>query len=139
MGNEKMQDLKKVICKELEQMAEKRDLSSTELDFVYKLIVAKEKLLRIEELEEDLGYSNEGMSNRMSRRSRYSDESYDDYSGSRRGSRYSGGYSNEGRNSYSMANSRDMVSERIRKMMDEESMSEHERRILQDAYEQIKH
>lgn len=55
-----MDELKDIICRELEEIANKGELSAGELDTVYKLIVAKEKLLRIEELEGDLGYSQDG-------------------------------------------------------------------------------
>jgi len=54
----KMEDLKEMICRELDEIAGKGELSAGDVDMVYKLIVAKEKLLRAEEIEGNLGYSN---------------------------------------------------------------------------------
>lgn len=51
---ETMEDLKRMICTELEEIAKKGEMSAGDLDTVYKLIVSKEKLLRIDELEESL-------------------------------------------------------------------------------------
>lgn len=58
MANRSMEMLKDMICRELEEIAEKGTLSAGNLDEVYKLTVAKEKILKAEMLEEDLGYSN---------------------------------------------------------------------------------
>lgn len=55
-----MEDIKRMICEELDEIAEKGEISAGDLDVLYKLVVTKEKLLRIEELEEDLGYSEDG-------------------------------------------------------------------------------
>ena len=44
------EDLKRMICTELEEIAKKGEMSAGDLDTVYKLIVSKEKLLRIDEL-----------------------------------------------------------------------------------------
>lgn len=52
-----MEDIKRMICDELDEIAEKGEMSAGDLDVIHKLVVTKEKLLRIEELEEDLGYS----------------------------------------------------------------------------------
>ena len=57
---EVMEELKRMICTELEDIAKKGEMSPGDLEAVYKLIVAKEKLLRIDELEEKLGYSEDG-------------------------------------------------------------------------------
>ena len=55
-----MEDLKNMICRELDEIAQKGELSAGDLDTVYKLVVSKEKLLRAEEIEEGMegGYSN---------------------------------------------------------------------------------
>lgn len=58
--NDSMENLKRMLCKEIEEIAKKNDLSASDLDLVHKLVITKEKLLRIEELEEDLGYSEAG-------------------------------------------------------------------------------
>ena len=62
-----MEDLKRMICTELEEIAKKGEMSAGDLDTVYKLIVSKEKLLRIDELEEKLGYSEDSRKWRYSR------------------------------------------------------------------------
>lgn len=56
MGNS-MDEIKRMICQEIDEIAEKGEMSSGDLDAIHKLVVTKEKLLRIEELEDDLGYS----------------------------------------------------------------------------------
>lgn len=55
-----MEEIKIMICRELDEIAEKGEMSAGDLDVIHKLVVTKEKLLRIEELEDDLGYSEDG-------------------------------------------------------------------------------
>ena len=65
MANRSMDMLKDMLCRELEEIAEKGELSAGDLDAVYKLAVAKEKLMKAEMLEEEMGYSNaDGMYSR---------------------------------------------------------------------------
>lgn len=59
MGNS-MDEIKRMICQELDDIAEKGEMSSGDLDAIHKLVVTKEKLLRIEEIEDELGYSGDG-------------------------------------------------------------------------------
>lgn len=59
MANRSMDMLKDMLCRELEEIAEKGELSAGDLDAVYKLAVAKEKLMKAEMLEEEMGYSND--------------------------------------------------------------------------------
>ena len=82
---EGMEQIKEMLCEELEELAQKGEMSAGDLDVIYKLIVAKEKLLRIEELEEELGYSEEGS---------MSGDSY------RRSGAYRNGSSRRSRNAY---------------------------------------
>lgn len=134
MSHYAMDDLKDIICKELEEIAEKGELSAGELDTVYKLIIAKEKLLRIEEIEEDLGYSNDGEWRATGNYSR-------DYmrNGNSYGRRHyvRGHYSNAGRRRYSMDDGRAEMANRIREMMDDESLTEQDRNALRKAMEQM--
>lgn len=61
MKDKMMNKLKDVICRELEEISEKPTLSAGDIDIVYKLAVAKEKLLKAETLEEEeAGYSGYG-------------------------------------------------------------------------------
>ena len=86
-----MEDIKRMICDELDEIAEKGEMSAGDLDVIHKLVVTKEKLLRIEELEEDLGYSEDG---------EWSAEgSYGRSNSYRRGNSYDGNSYNRG-NSY---------------------------------------
>lgn len=55
-----MDKLKDMICTNLEEYSKKNQLSTADLDAVNKLIIAKEKLLRIEEIEQNMGYSQNG-------------------------------------------------------------------------------
>lgn len=61
----RMEDVKKTVCKEIEKFPDKGDISIGELDILYKLVMIKEKLLRIEEIEQKMGggeqnYGNHG-------------------------------------------------------------------------------
>lgn len=60
MMNDSMENLKRMICKEIDEIAEKGEMSPGDLDVINKLVVTKEKLLRIEEIEDNLGYSEDG-------------------------------------------------------------------------------
>lgn len=55
-----MENLKRMICEEIDEIAEKGTMSPGDLDVINKLVVTKEKLLRIEEIEDELGYSEDG-------------------------------------------------------------------------------
>lgn len=109
MGNRSMEDLKDMICRELEEIAEKGEMSAGDLDTVYKLVMTKEKLLRIDEIEDGMGGS-----------------SY-----ANRGKHYvRGHYSRSG---YSMAEGKDMIMDEIREMLDDPNINEKERMSLERA------
>lgn len=55
-----LDEIKRMICEEIDEIAKKGEMSAGDLDVINKLVITKEKLLRIEELEEDLGYSEDG-------------------------------------------------------------------------------
>lgn len=71
-----MEQIKDMVCQELEDIARKGELSAGDLDVVHKLVVTKEKLLRIEELEQDLGYSEGQWSGESDTRGSYRGGSY---------------------------------------------------------------
>lgn len=54
-----MDDLKEMLCRELDEIAEKQELSAGDLDAVQKLTDAIKNLYKIEMLDED-GYSRDG-------------------------------------------------------------------------------
>lgn len=124
---EVMEELKRMICTELEDIAKKGEMSPGDLEAVYKLIVAKEKLLRIDELEEKLGYSEDG------RRWRYSRDGEPD-SGSSYGRHYvRGHYSRDGR--YSRDEGKTQLADQIRDMVDGSDLNQNQKNALRKAIE----
>lgn len=123
------EDLKRMICAELEEIAQKGEMSAGDLDAVYKLIVSKEKLLRIDELEEKLGYSEDG------RRWRYSRDGEPD-SGSSYGRHYvRGHYSRDGR--YSRDEGKAQLADQIRDMVDGSDLNQSQKGALRKAMEAL--
>nr|DAV71697.1 MAG TPA: hypothetical protein [Caudoviricetes sp.] len=126
-----MENLKDMICTELEEIAKKGEMSAGDLDTVYKLIVSKEKLLRIDELEEKLGYSEDG------RKWRYSRDGEPD-GGSSYGRHYvRAHYSRDGRGRYSMDEGRTMLADQIRDMIDNSDLSQNQKGALRKAMEAL--
>lgn len=129
-----MENLKDMICTELEEIAKKGEMSAGDLDTVYKLIVSKEKLLRIDELEEKLGYSESG------RYLRYSRDGEPD-GGSSYGRHYvRAHYSRDGRDTrgrYSMDEGRTMLADQIRDMIDNSDLSQSQKGALRKAMEAL--
>lgn len=126
-----MENLKDMICTELEEIAKKGEMSAGDLDTVYKLIVSKEKLLRIDELEEKLGYSEDG------RKWRYSRDGEPD-GGSSYGRHYvRAHYSRDGRGRYSMDEGRTMLADQIRDMIDNSDLSQSQKGALRKAMEAL--
>lgn len=127
-------DLKKKLCKELEEIADKRELSAGDLEVVDKLTHSIKSIVTIMAMD-DSGYSyNDGYSGARRRDSmgRYADGEYDDgYSGRR----YSdGGYS--GRR-YSRDEGKSHMVQQFEKLMDDAS-SQEEREVLQSAINRLK-
>lgn len=127
-----MDDLKAIVCRELEEIAQKGEMSAGELDTVYKLVMTKEKLLRIEELEENLGYSEAGDWRAEGSYGRYDRDSYGRNS---YGRHYVRGHYSRG---YSMAEGKEMVVDQIREMMDDPSLSAPDKAVLKKAMEQLR-
>ncbi len=138
-----MDELKEMICRELDEIALKGEMSAGELDTVYKLIVAKEKLLKIEELEGELGYSQaDGNWSAYGSYARgpYSRDGYDRNS-------YGNGYGNSygrhlvrghySRGRYSMDDGRSMLADQIRGMMSDPSLNPGDKQVLMKAYDQL--
>lgn len=115
-----------MLCTELDEIAEKGQLSAGDLETVHKLVVTKEKLLRIEELEEGLGYSQAGD---WEAKGRYS-------KGNSYGRHYVRGHYSRGR--YSMAEGREMMANSLADMMENDNLSDRERNALRNAYDAMK-
>jgi len=127
-------DLKKKLCKELEEIADKRELSAGDLEVVDKLTHSIKSIVTIMAMD-DSGYSyNDGYSGARRRDSmgRYADGAYDDgYSGRR----YSdGGYSER---RYSRDEGKSHMVQQFEKLMDDAS-SQEEREVLQSAINRLK-
>lgn len=125
-------DLKEMLCKELEDLVQKGELSAGALDAVDKLTHSIKSLLTIIAMEEG-GYSNDG--------------SYDGYNGGGNGGSYNyRGYSGRrGRDSmgrytsgrrYSRDEAKDEVMRHLEKAMN--GASGEQRKIIQDALEELK-
>lgn len=134
-------DLKMMLCKELEQLARKRELSAGDLDVVDKLTHSIKSIVTIMAMEEG-GYSyerNSGVRGRNRDMNRYTYEDgnsglyYDDggYSNRRY---YDGGYS--GRR-YSREEGKSKMIQEFEKLMDDASTPD-EREILQSAISKLK-
>ena len=133
-----MNEIKKMICQEIDEIADKGEMSAGDLDVIHKLVVTKEKLLRIEELEDELGYSEdgdwraEGSYGRVYRGSSYRDSyrggSYDDVNSSRGRKRDS-----MGRYSRSDGNTR----EKMMDMIQNGDLSYSQRQALQSMMDEM--
>lgn len=129
-------DLKDMLCKELEDLVQKGELSAGSLDAIDKITHSIKSLVTIIAMEEG-GYSNDG--------------SYDGYNGggnggSMTGGSYTRGYSGRrGRDSmgrytsgrrYSRDEAKDEVMRHLEKAMN--GASGEQRKIIQDAVEELK-
>lgn len=127
---EVMEELKRMICTELEDIAKKGEMSPGDLEAVYKLIVAKEKLLRIDELEEKLGYSEDGKNWRYSRDGEPSGNSY--------GRHYvRAHYSRDRSGRYSMDEGKTRLADQIKDMIDNSDLSQNQKTALRKAMESL--
>lgn len=126
-----LEKLKDMICAELEEIAQKNEMSTGDLETVYKLIISKEKLLRIDELEERLGYSED------SRNWRYSRDGEPD-GGSSYGRHYvRGHYSRDRDGRYSRDEGRTRLADQIRDMVDNSDLSQSQKTALRKAMEAL--
>ena len=134
MDMEYMHDLKDKLCKELEEIARKPEMSAGDLEAVHKLTDTIKNLDKIEMLE-DGGYSRDG-DWEMEGRGSY--ERGASYRGRKRDSM--GRYSRDGRygpttRMYSRADVRDDMMAKLEDMMG--SASEQERTILRQAMDKL--
>lgn len=134
MDMEYMHDLKDKLCKELEEIARKPEMSAGDLEAVHKLTDTIKNLDKIEMLE-DGGYSRDG-DWEMEGRGSY--ERGASYRGRKRDSM--GRYSRDGRygptaRMYSRADAKDDMMAKLEDMMG--SASEQERAILRQAMDKL--
>lgn len=134
MDMEYMHDLKDKLCKELEEIARKPEMSAGDLEAVHKLTDTIKNLDKIEMLE-DGGYSRDG-DWEMEGRGSY--ERGASYRGRKRDSM--GRYSRDGRygptaRMYSRADAKDDMMAKLEDMMG--SASDQERAILRQAMDKL--
>lgn len=142
---DKIYKLKDELCKELESMQGK-GLTPTTVDYIHKLIVSIEKIMKTEVIEMEL---EEGRSERRGRRSSMDDD--DRYSERRgrsrdRGGSYEGGYGAEtsyirhggdsSNRSYSRDDGKKQMIDRLHRLM-EEANGEYERTTLRECIAQV--
>lgn len=124
-STDKLMDM---LCTELDEIAEKGQLSAGDLDTVHKLIVSKEKLMRCEELEESLGYSQAG--------DWRAEGSYrDGNSYANRGKHYVRGHYSRSGGRYSYDDGAGMLMESMQEMMHEPGLSGSDKEALRRAME----
>lgn len=131
---EYMDKLRDKLCDELDEIADKKDLSAGDLEMVHKLTDTIKNIDKIEMLEEDGGYSQAG-DWEMEGRGSYGRGS--SYRGQRRDSR--GRYSREGRGSrggYSRHDAKEAMMEQMEMLM-EQAGSEREREAIRRCMGQL--
>ena len=124
-------DLKKMLCKELDEVSQKKNLSAGDLEVVDKLTHSIKSLLYIMDMEdgEHGGYSS---ARRRDGMGRYTDGMYyDDYS--------DGGYSNRGYSGrrYSRDEGKTHMIHEFEKLMDNATTQE-ERDVIQSAISKLR-
>lgn len=120
-------DLKKMLCKELENVANQKELSAGDLETVDKLTHSIKSLLTIMAME-DSGYSYDGYSGARKRDSmgRYADS----------GRYYDDGYGYSGRR-YSRDEGKSYMIQQFERLM-KESSSPEEHEVLQSAINRLR-
>lgn len=130
-----MNKIKDMVCMELEEFSKKGKLTAQDLDIINKLVVTKEKLLRTEQIESEMGYSQDGgwqARGNYSRagypRTAYPMDAYamDPYEQSMRSGRYS------------MSDGRSMIGDRIGEMLNDPNLTQQERMVLKKAMESMR-
>ena len=136
---EYMYELKEKLCRELDEIARKPEMSAGDLETVHKLTDTIKNIDKIDMLEDD-GYSQAGDWEARGKYSRMDDRIYNRGSSyANRGKHYvRGHYSRDGRNTdgYSRADAKDRMMEHLNEMMQEAS-SEKEREAIRRCMAQI--
>lgn len=125
MSMQAMDELREMLCKELDEISRKGELGAGDLDIVHKLTDTIKNIDKIEMLEDD-GYSRDGAWEADMRDTYGRGNSYT----SRRGTHYvKGHYSRRGTDGYSRTDSIEAFRDRAREMM--RNASGEEREVLQ--------
>lgn len=131
MGH-KMYELKDMLCRELDEIADKGELSAGDLQAVHTLTDTIKDILKIEMLDEGNGYSGDGdwRAEGKYSRGRYSRNSYRD-GGNSYGRHYVRGH-------YSRDDGMDQMTQRIDEMLNDGSIDGTDRNTLMHALELLK-
>lgn len=127
------EELKDKLCAELEEIAEKPEMSAGDLEMAHKLTDTIKNIHKIEMYEGE-GYASDGgwrAEGNYSRR--YDQRAYDErgnsYAG-RNGMHYVRGH-------YSRAEGRDMMMDRMREIMNDPEMNAEDKKIIRDAMNKL--
>ena len=129
---ESLHKLKKMMCRELDEISNKGDMSAGDLEAVHKLTDTIKNIDKIMYLEGDSEYSRGGdwdTSGRYSR-GRYPDMDYGDYSNARRGQHSLRGH-------YSYNDAKMQVKETIKDMMHDSNLSSTDQAALGRALAEL--
>lgn len=129
---EHIHELKKKLCRELDEIARKGEMGAGDLELAHKLTDTIKNIDKIEMLEEDGGMSREGDYERgySARRRRNSMGRFTSRDGG-----YSGrGYSRDG--GYSRADAKEQMMEQMEELLGNAS-TERERKAIQRCMEQL--
>lgn len=143
-----LDDIKDMLCEELEKISHKGELSAGDLETIHKLTDTIKNIDKIKMLEDDEGYSERG--GMWEANGTYGGNSYDDDASyarrkrdsmgrySRDGGRYNGGssYNRGGRGEYSRDGGEDHMKKKLHEMMNR-SGNDKERDIIRKVMDQL--
>ena len=126
MTNDKIRDM---LCREIEEIAEKGELSAGDLDTLHKLTDTVKNIYKIEMLDEDGGYSQDN----YSRDGEWNARGV--YSRGHGGNSY--GHNSYARGRYSRDDNMQRMSDQLREMMNDNSLSSSQRDAVRRAVDMI--
>lgn len=126
-----MEELKEMLCDELDKIVDKGTVSMSDLEIVHKLTDTIKNIGKIE-MQEEQGYSSDGGWNASGTYSQPGGRSYGRYGD---GGSYRSGGRHYVRGHYSYG---DDMAERLERMMNEGSMSAEDRNALRRAMEIVR-
>nr|DAH33129.1 MAG TPA: hypothetical protein [Caudoviricetes sp.] len=136
MNKNTLYDLKEMLCKELDEIAKKGEMSAGDLETVHKLTDTVKNIEKIMYID-DNGYSMDGdwrVSGTYARDGMRMDDRGMSYAN--RGRHYVRGHYSRG-DGREMSRCRDYLSDQIRDMMDRDDLSQTDRASLKRALEEL--
>ncbi len=133
-----MENLKDMLCRELDEISMKGELSAGDLETANKLTDTIKNIEKIKMLD-DKGYSQRGGG--WTARGMYSGDDEMDYSRGYRNEYEGDGYANRNRHyvrgHYSYAEAKRDIREKIRDMMHDENITQNEHKTLEKALKEL--